>query len=295
MEPARVLGIPSERGLAAWTLCLLGAIDELPSGATGALRFGEGGVVLVESRRICWAQAKSMRLRLTDILCNQANPPIARDAIEDVVRGCRTTGHPLGESLVASGLVSETGLRSALREHTTHAVAHLARERATADAFSPHTQRGYDPRYAFTTCEILATVCGADDPPRSATAERELAGVLVTESTGAAFVRGALGSGAMLVAADPACDVPVDELVAAGNWATGLLDVAAAFEPEVRVVRVAWCSRTALVTWRKYGVDYVALCSSSAAAARLVSELGKRQHQHGTPPPESLTRRIRSP
>src|ERR1700753_1700020 len=125
MGTARLLDVPAERGLAVWTLCLLGMIDELPAGATGALRFGEHGIVLVESRKICWAAANNMRVRLTDILCNTATPPVPRDQVEEIARACTKTRRPLGESLVESGLVSETGLKAALRRHTVEAVAHL--------------------------------------------------------------------------------------------------------------------------------------------------------------------------
>lgn len=290
---AHALGPMSERGLAASALGILGTVDELPAGATGALKFEELGVVLVESRRICWAAAVPMRLRLTDILCNKRVPPIPRAAIEEVYRGCKAKGRPLGEALVESGLVSESGLKSAIRQHTSEAILHLARAQAVADAFLPHTQRGYDPRFSFTSCEILASLSSTGDPARAKAAELELEAVLVPESTGAAFVRSEFAPGAQIIAVSADCDLPVIDLVEVCNWATGLLDVAQAIDAQVRVVRVAWCGRTSLVTWRKYAVDYAALCSSGAAAARLVSELGRRSH--GDVPPESLTRKVRGP
>lgn len=294
METARALGNPLDDVHLVSSLELLGRIDELPALATGALCFGGRGIVLVESRRICWAATRNMKRRLTDILCSEGGRTVPRDAVETIVRACRANGRPFGESLVQSGLVSESGLRVALRQHVAEAIGDLAKQGADFDAFLPHTRRGYDPRYTFSSCEVLAAVAGARDTARSGAADRELRSVLVPESTGAAFVRDHQGSRTAVIAVEQSCEIPVEELVAACAWVTGLLDVAAAFDPTVQVIRVARCARTSLVAWRKYGVDFVALCWSAAAAARVVSELGRRGQQV-TPPPESLTRRVRSP
>ena len=59
--------IPANPGLIAAVLRLLELIDDLPRGATGAVHFGDAGMILVESKKICWAVARDMRLRLTEI------------------------------------------------------------------------------------------------------------------------------------------------------------------------------------------------------------------------------------
>ena len=294
MGTARVLDNAFDEAQLVASLDLLARVDELPAGATGALCFGGHGIVLVESRRICWAATRNMRRRLTDILCAGGDRAVPRDAVEYVVRACRSSGRPFGESLVAAGLITDTGLRTALRQHVTEALIDLATRDARFDAFLPHTRRGYDPRYTFSSSEVWAALAGANDPLRSGAAARELTGILVPESTGAAFMRVPNGARTALIAVEPACEVPVRELVEACTWVTSLLDVAAAFDPSVQTVRVARCARTSLVAWRKYEVDFAALCWSAAAAARVVSEL-RRRGQQLTPPPESLARRIRSP
>src|SRR5262249_3379658 len=154
--------------------------------------------------------------------CAEGGGAVARDAVERVVRACRSTGRPFGESLVASGRISESGLRSALQQHVTEALGDLARQGAIFDAFLPHTRRGYDPKSTFSSCEIWARLAGAYDPIRAGAAERELKSVLVPESTGAAFVRAPRGSRTALVAVDRGCDVPIDELVETCTWVTGL-------------------------------------------------------------------------
>ncbi len=281
-ESSRVLpSIPASPGLIASVLRLLAFVDELPPGATGALRFGEHGLILLESRKICWAVARSMRLRLTDILCNQSTPPLPREAIEEIYRRCKEEGTPLGEALVKGGLVSEAGLRVALFKHNGEAIAHLAGSGATPDAFVSHTRTGYDPKFSFSPCEVLAMLGSLDDPARALAAQFELGNTLVPDSTGAAFARGPYASGTLVIAVDRQCDVAVRDLVEVCNWTAGLFDVAHTFDPEAFVARATWGSRLALVAWRSKDVGYVGLCSSRAAAARLVSRLENESKSSG--------------
>ena len=274
LESSRLLpSIPAGPGLIASVLRLLSFIDELPYGATGALSFGEHGVILLESRKVCWAVARSMRLRLTDILRSQSTPPLPRQAIEDIYRQCKESGGPLGEALVRAGYVSEAGLRAALFKHNGEAIAQLASAGVVPESFVSHTRTGYDPKYSFSPCELLAMLGSLDDPARAMAAQLELAGTLVQDSTGAAFARSDLASGAMVIAVDRGCDVPVRDLVEVCNWTAGLFDIAHTFDPETSVARATWGRRLALVTWRTRDVGYVGLCSSRAAAARLVSHL----------------------
>lgn len=268
--------IPANPGLVAAVSRLLAYIDDLPPGATGALHFSEHGVILVESRKICWAVSRSSRIRLTDILRNQSTPPVSRERVEEIYRGCRESGQPIGEALVASGLASEAGLKAALFKHNSEAIAALARTGAAPDQFVRHTKTGYDPKYAFSACEMLAMLGAFDDPARAAAAQHELASVLVPESVGAAFVRSSAASGALLIAVDRGCDFAVADLTEVCNWVSGLFDVARTCDQEVFAARASWGTNCGLVTWRLKDVGYVGLCASRAAAARLVSRLSER-------------------
>ena len=273
-ESSRVLpSIPASPGLITSVLRLLAFVDDLPLGATGVLRFGETGVILLESRKICWAVARSMRLRLTDILRNQSTPPMPREAVEEIYRRCKIDGKPIGEALVMSGLVTEAGLRAALFKHNGEAIAHLAGSGLSPDAFVSHTRMGYDSKFSFSPCEVLATLGSLDDPARARAAQIELDHTLVPDSFGAAFVRSDTAAGALVIAVDRACDLPVCDLVEVCNWTAGLFDVAHTFDPEVALSRATWGGHLALVTWRSKEVAYLGLCASRAAAARLVSRL----------------------
>jgi hypothetical protein len=99
----RLPSIPAGPGLLTSVLQLLRAIDDLPAGATGALPFGDQGVILLEARKICWALARSMRFHLTDILRSQSTEELTQDVVEQVYRRCKQTGTPIGGSVGARG------------------------------------------------------------------------------------------------------------------------------------------------------------------------------------------------
>jgi hypothetical protein len=268
--------IPASPGLVTSVQRLLGYIDDLPAGATGALHFGDHGVILLESRKICWAVARSMRIRLTDILRNQTTPPVPREHVEQIYRRCKETGTPIGEALVASGLATEAGLRAALFKHNGEAIVALARSGFPPDDFVAHSKTGYDPKFSFSPCEVLAMLGSFDDLARATAAQQELAAMLVPESSGAAFVRSPAVSGALVIAVGGGCDFATLDLLGVCNWVSGLFDVARTFDREIYAARANFGDSAGLVTWRIKDVGYVGLCSSRAAAARLVSRLSER-------------------
>ena len=104
------------------TVDLLEHVEGLPPGSTGILGFDDG-VILVDGGRICWARAPDMREHLPDLPCELTHPPLSRGLVEDTFRRCKEEGTPLGETLVKSGLVSESGLRTALSRHNAEAIA----------------------------------------------------------------------------------------------------------------------------------------------------------------------------
>lgn len=268
--------IPANPGLITGVLRLLEMIDDLPRGATGALHFGDEGMILVESKKICWAVSRGMRLRLTEILRRQTTPPLTREAVEQLYRACKHDGTPIGEALVARGVVSEAGLRAALFKHNGEAIVSLAQNGALAERFVKHSKTGYDAKFAFSPCEVLAMLGARDDPARAAAAQHELDGTLVQDSVGAAFVRSSASSGPLVIAVDPACGLAVTDLLQACSWVSGLFDVARTFDADVFAARATLGERAMLVTWRSKDVEYLGLCASRPAAARLMSHLAQR-------------------
>jgi hypothetical protein len=277
VAPSRMLSsIPANPGILGSVLRLLSFIDDLAPATTGALHFGEQGMILLQDRRICWAVAQGMRVRLTDILRGQSTPPLSREAVEALYRRCKESGIPLGEALVASGMATEPGLRAALFKHNGEAIVALAKSGVVPDSFVTHNKAGYDLKFSFSSSEVLAMLGAGDDPARAAAAQLELSNLLVEESTGAAFARSSAVSGALVVAVDKACDVAAADLVELCNWVSSLFDVARTADPAIFAARMAWGSRAALVSWRDKDVSYVGFCYSRAAAARLLSRLSER-------------------
>ncbi|MFT3923874.1 MAG: hypothetical protein QM778_15180 [Myxococcales bacterium] len=259
---------------------LLEHIESMPATATGVLSFGDDGVILLQNRRICWAVAANMHKRLTDILCQQKNPPLPRTAMEDLFRQCKEGGKPIGEALVSSGLLSEGQLRRALSAHTGEAVGRIARARRRPTGFLPHTKTGYDARFVFQAVELLASVAASQQPEVAASAHERLQQTLVAGATGFAFSRHEQLGIPMVLAVDPACELRVAEALEIGSWSTRLFDVTTFFEPGTSVASATWCSNTAIVTWRDSRVSYAAVCSSRPASTLLLSQLAKRARTH---------------
>jgi hypothetical protein len=161
---------------------LLRGIDSLPRGTSGALSFtafgSDQGTILVEDRRVCWAVASDMENRLTGLLRAQKEVPLSKDAFEEVYQECHRKQMPLGETLVARGLVSSEGLRTALRQHTAEAIGRLSAAAPLGVTWTSNRVQRYDAQFTFTPAELLCCV-GA----LGLEFEAEQAGVILREVT----------------------------------------------------------------------------------------------------------------
>lgn len=161
---------------------LLRGIDGIPPLASGALSFtafdSHQGTILVEDRRVCWAVASDMENRLTGLLRAQKEVPLSRDDFEEVYQECHRKQIPLGETLVARGLVSSDGLRNALRQHTAEAIGRLSAAAPLNLTWAPNRSKRYDAQFTFSASELLCCV-GA----LGLEFEAEQAGVILREVT----------------------------------------------------------------------------------------------------------------
>jgi hypothetical protein len=274
-------GVASDPTLLASAVEVLECVEALPPGSTGVLGFEDEGVILVDGGRICWALARDMRERLTDILCTDPERPIARGLIEDIFRRSKESGTPLGESLVASGLVSEAGLRAALSRHNAEAIACLAQARTRPTRFSMHARGGYDPRFAFGTTELLAAMSNPSHRARAARASRHLDDVKVEDAVGVAFVRDVEAAGPAVIAVDRGCPLRVAETLEIGGWVNGLFDVTVVFDSKTALISASWCGTTGVVAWRIGDVSYASICSSRPASALLMNQVASRLEMGG--------------
>jgi hypothetical protein len=281
-----ITSVASNALLLSSTLQLLQEVEALPSGATGALAFGEQGLILIENKRVCWAIARDMERRLTDILCEQREPRLPRAPMEELFRRCKQERRPFGEALVASSLVSEAELRAALERHTCEALLRLAQScSAKPTSFARHLKQSYDPRFVFTTAELLASLAGRRRTALATRARSQLAAVLAADTSGFAFLRDPRSERPMLIAVSRGCTLTVSAALEISGWATSLLDVAGFVDPETYLVTGTWCERMALVAWREEEIRYVALCTSRPDSALLLQQLTRGLARVGEPAP----------
>jgi hypothetical protein len=242
---------------------ILEGIEELERHWSGTLRFGAHGVIVVEARRVCWAGARGMTLRLTDRLRQQRSPVLTRGQIEAVVESCRSTGTPIGQALVASGLVSEAGLRVALQCHVTDAIAELARAHARATALVAHVSQPYDTRSAFSTSEILTHLGARRDYLDAAAARARLAATVLSTREAFAFVRASHGSRPCLIALQNCRERRVCELVEAAVAACSAFDVSEALEEKRSHVVAELARGESITAWREEDTYYAAYAHES--------------------------------
>ncbi len=272
-----ITSVASNQLLLHSTLALLHEIEVLPSGATGALSFGEDGLILIENKRVCWAVARDMDQRLTDLLCEQKEPHLPRATMEALFRRCKVDGRPFGEALVSSGVVSELDLRAALERHTCEAIIRLAQRHVVKPTrFARHAKHGYDPRFVFTTAELLASLAGRRRSELAREARTQLAELLVPDATGFAFLRDARSAKPMIIAVARGCELDVAGALEIAGWATSLCDVASFVDPGTLLASGTFSERMALVAWSAREVGYVAVCSTRPASALLFNRLTRR-------------------
>ena len=270
---------------AAEVLHLLEVVDDLPRTATGALRIASGaaetGSVLVEGGRVCWAAADGLARRLTDILRHQTEPPLERGRIEDVYALCRRDGLPLGEQLVASGVVTPDGLRRALRQHTAEALVWMTRAGVAATDWSEHARRRYDARFSFGTGEILAMIGVMLSPDAAAHARRELDEAVRGGARGLAFVRGGAALPLPVLVTHPE-GLTAGEVVDAGRWAVSCLDLVSAVAPDGRLVACTGRDGAGVVAWVERDLLCVAMCDDASTLAFVVVTRTRRARRaHG--------------
>lgn len=193
--------------------------ERLCGSATGALVYDTtsplAGSVLVEYGRICWAVAAGAGRRLTHLLKEHSNGALTEALLERTFRDCRQHGLPLGEVLVATGLVNREELWGALRQHTVESIARLAlRAENQVPRWVSHKRQRYDAWFTFAPVELLVARGELAEPDRAAHARLHLQRVLRGGGFGAAFAEGS----ARPLAVEGDGWLRARELVQLGTW-----------------------------------------------------------------------------
>jgi hypothetical protein len=243
--------------------------------ATGALVLGQPGrpegTIFLEDGRVCWAAVTGMSRRLTDLLVETSSAPAARARVEDVYRRCRHDGKPLGEALVADGVVCAKGLSRALRRHTAEALLALAESGARAVGWIARRHRRYDATFTFSPAELLVAAGEIASPEAAAEAAAVLAEVLEGEAPGVAFTRAFSGPSPICLAGT--VDLGLADLLAMGRWARGAIDQARALSTGMPVVLGMHGSGSAVIGWERGAAVYAALCAEPSSVAWVFAKL----------------------
>ncbi len=178
-------------------------------------------MILVEDRRICWAAASNMENRLTDILRTRSEQPLPASSFEELYQECSRKNLPLGETLVARGLVSGEGFKSALRQHTAEAVGRLSAAEGLTVSWASDSGKRYDAQFTFGTTELACCIGAFGCEGVAEEVARTLLKVTPDSSVGAAFLADEGHSLPLAqVSADGWCCQSVVDL---GEWARAAL------------------------------------------------------------------------
>jgi hypothetical protein len=167
-----------------------------------------------------------------------------------VFDACKQRGDPFGQALIASGLVSEAGLRVALQTE-----------------FVSHASARYDSRFVFTTVELLAGLGARGDLVGAAAARARLGSAATAHRDGFAFAVGKDGA-PVVIAVQNCATRRVGELVEA---ALSAVDASATHHAHSTFAHGKRGERA--VGWCEDERHYVVFCDSDTESRSLVAEL----------------------
>jgi hypothetical protein len=253
---------------------LLERVEELPDGATGTLVIGgggsPGGAILVDDRKVCWVAAQGLGRRLSDLLRAQAVRSIPTDELEQIVSECRGTGEPLGQALLARGLITEQALVRALKRHSTESLIAVAK--GSPEITWVPRERGFAPRHHLPTATLLAEV-GATS--RWGGHAPSLGWLSEVNARGAAFARPAGTTEGRLtpVAEIGMASLGARGLLELGRWAATSIDAVRAIDAEVSCALFDDEQGRRCAGWQRGVLLNVAVCTDDTALSRVVSRV----------------------
>jgi len=249
------------------------AIETVPTTACGALvrRRDDGatvGAVLVEHGRVCWAISDRQTRHLTDALA-EATGTLSRDQLNELFAECRAGQLPLGETLIARGLVALPVLHRTLLRHTCEAIEAMARDGSSTWAWVEHRGRGYHPMLTFCPAEILVGVSEIEEPARAHAAAARLRATLRDGERGLALRARAPALPIAQIGCE-ALDLPtLADLIAQATEATAI-----AMTLGVEVI-VSELGDLACATWADDGVLFVVVREGELAFNRLLAQVAQ--------------------
>lgn len=243
------------------------AVDDLPCEAIGELTMVADGVVrgavFVERGRVCWAAARGLAARLTELLV----APSGLDAVtmEDLFRRCRLESKPIGEYLVEQGVIAPAQLRAALLQHTVESLS------ALCDGAGWATFRarpgGYNPRFSFATSELVVRSCALAYGNGGEPLDRaRVLPISYSGEWGARYLR--VEGMAAPVPVALVGDIPdrARTVLAVGAWSASALDLASTFRGSDATVTTTEDGGATFSTWRSKGALFAVRLVENGAA-----------------------------
>jgi hypothetical protein len=223
--------------------------------------------LLVERGRVCWAMSQRYPLHLTDILAEEQDK-LSLDQLNELFAMCRRDRMPLGETLVARGLISLPVLHRALLRHTCEALDYLVRDDALPWAWIAHAGYGYSPFLTFSPAEVITGIRAIANPVLAAGARARLAELVRPGQLGFAIER---RPGARLPLAQVGCEgVDLNLLSDLAAQADEVTAVAATVSVEVALTEL---DGFACASWTEGDVLFVLLCDGELAFNRLLAQV----------------------
>lgn len=250
---------------------LLGAVEEIGRGATGALIVGPReaplGMIFVELGRVCWATSSATRHRLTDLLRHATHPPLPLSELERVYQTCKAEGRPLGEELVSSGLLTADTLRLALVQHTLEAFATIQDDdgRCPPFAFVEHRRRGYDPRFTFSPAELMVGLGRLRFGAVVEQAACELSRYRDDITAGVAFLRDGSSHFPLPVCAIELESLRVGDLYELGAATASCFDLSVSIDPACNAYILSTSDGCSVVGWQDERIAYALLVRGAAS------------------------------
>lgn len=255
-------------------------VDDLEPESIGELVVsGSGepeGAVFVERGRVCWAAARGLSRRLSELLI--ARSALSAVDLEDFFWACRARGERFGEALVSRGIVTGDQLRTALLQHSTESLSLLCRT-GMSGSWKPRSVGGYSPQFTFGTAEVLCRAGRTAHEDLATSAAREIVACFAEGEWAAAFVRTPEHASPQPIALPRGAPLSASRLVEAGRWAASALDLAHALQDEDAVVCVDFAARS-LVAFRHEGAIVVGE-SGPHGPARLLNRRAEARRRRG--------------
>lgn len=247
-------------------------VEWLSHDESGMLSFGleKTGGIFVEKSRICWVAARGRARRLRDLLSEHAH--VSAPVLDTVFERCRAQGLPVGQSLVADGLLRAEQLEHALRRHSAECLVELSRT-PLPTRWAAHPGRGYAPRFTFRPAELWLEAVAVCYPDHRVAALTELASIQGPARRAAAFVVDGEREQALPIAMVGAHSVGALRLLA--QFATTMPQVSLELGVSPTFTLASTEEGETAVVWWKDGLLFAELCEDRPSLAVALAGLAR--------------------